>query len=352
VSEQIFVSYSRKDEETVRGLVERLRDDGFDLWFDRDNLRGGQYWDEVIAHEIDTAKAVVVCLSSNWVSDSGYAWKELRIIIEAARLHPLDAPWIVPVRLDSGVRSPGPLEKIQHVDLHSPDGYHDLISALHDIVEHPSGRGPAASTTARVTPSAFEEWFIDAIERGAVVHHDPWQSATSEEELAFKKLLRGRVAEGFDAIQASEYQRVANLWRPLLDNEYFDTTHESWRDRPFFQANILNGKCQLFIALVQLNQYQVGEFGQQAFKILEEILDQPPFSMKGGSSTRLHTGDARVQNLNYRDTLQFAVDWFGGWSPRVFQVMYEIPEETSEWVATRVRNRIGEIDFLLRQFPD
>ena len=64
----VFVSYSRKDSETVANIVARLERDGLSVWLDREDIRGGELWRETIVKAIDNAYAFVLMLSSNSVA--------------------------------------------------------------------------------------------------------------------------------------------------------------------------------------------------------------------------------------------------------------------------------------------
>jgi hypothetical protein len=96
----IFVSYSRRNETEVRDLVTKLKRDGFDIWFDRDEILGGQRWEDVVSEVVEEALAVIICISSRWISEKGYVQNELRMIVEASKVQPQNITWIIPVRLD------------------------------------------------------------------------------------------------------------------------------------------------------------------------------------------------------------------------------------------------------------
>jgi adenylate cyclase len=55
----IFVSYARADRARVAPLVAGLEAEGWSVWWDP-NIVPGQEFDQLIAQEIDKAKAVVV----------------------------------------------------------------------------------------------------------------------------------------------------------------------------------------------------------------------------------------------------------------------------------------------------
>jgi hypothetical protein len=69
----VFVSYASEDRERVRKLASALETRGWSVWWDR-KIIAGQTFDQVIEHEIETAKSVVVLwskvsISSEWVKN-------------------------------------------------------------------------------------------------------------------------------------------------------------------------------------------------------------------------------------------------------------------------------------------
>jgi len=66
-AKKIFISYSRRDTEYVKSLVEALRKQGFDVWFDK-NIRTGTDWDDTIESELKNADAIVLILSKTSVA--------------------------------------------------------------------------------------------------------------------------------------------------------------------------------------------------------------------------------------------------------------------------------------------
>ncbi len=66
----IFISYSRKDEQFVHRLVGDLSRDGRKVFFDL-NLRPGQHYDKVLSQELEQAKFVLVVLSPDSLVSSG-----------------------------------------------------------------------------------------------------------------------------------------------------------------------------------------------------------------------------------------------------------------------------------------
>ena len=44
----IFISYAREDAVAADRIAEALRSHGLEVWFDQDELRGGEAWDQKI----------------------------------------------------------------------------------------------------------------------------------------------------------------------------------------------------------------------------------------------------------------------------------------------------------------
>jgi hypothetical protein len=66
-SKKIFISYSKKDTEYVSSLVQALRQQGFDVWFDK-NIMTGNDWDDTIEEEIKNADVLILILSKTSVA--------------------------------------------------------------------------------------------------------------------------------------------------------------------------------------------------------------------------------------------------------------------------------------------
>jgi hypothetical protein len=63
----VFVSYANQDRERVRKLVNAIELCGWSIWWDR-KIVPGQTFDQVIEHELEMAKCIVVLWSNNSIS--------------------------------------------------------------------------------------------------------------------------------------------------------------------------------------------------------------------------------------------------------------------------------------------
>lgn len=100
---QVFISYSRKDLDSVDVIRDILDRNGISYWIDKEGIYSGENYKEVIVDAIETAKAVVFVssvhsnASINVVRELGYAVKQRRTIIPIMLD---DTPYAKSIRLD------------------------------------------------------------------------------------------------------------------------------------------------------------------------------------------------------------------------------------------------------------
>src|SRR5438045_2521708 len=81
----IFVSYSSKDRERVKPVVDKLIQQGWSIWWDR-KIPLGKTFDQVIEEELDAARCVLVIWSkesvkSKWVRSEAREGEQRQILI-------------------------------------------------------------------------------------------------------------------------------------------------------------------------------------------------------------------------------------------------------------------------------
>src|SRR4051794_22368375 len=64
----VFVSYSRKDGDTVAAIANALRDAGQDVWVDEDNIVPSTQWMEEIKTAMANADSVIFVISPDSVA--------------------------------------------------------------------------------------------------------------------------------------------------------------------------------------------------------------------------------------------------------------------------------------------
>ena len=74
----VFLSYSREDSDVARRLADALRAFGLEVWFDQNELRGGDSWDAKIRTQIRTCSLFVAIISENTQArGEGYFRREI-----------------------------------------------------------------------------------------------------------------------------------------------------------------------------------------------------------------------------------------------------------------------------------
>lgn len=126
---RVFLCHSRIDKPNVRNLYQRLRADGFQPWLDEEELIGGQDWDVEIAQAVRDSDIVVVCLSRNATSRTGYVHREIKYALDIADQQPEGTVFIIPVRLEE-CEVPERLRRWQWINLFDELGYERLVRAL------------------------------------------------------------------------------------------------------------------------------------------------------------------------------------------------------------------------------
>jgi hypothetical protein len=97
----VFISYASQDAEAARKICEALRAVGLEVWFDQNELRGGDAWDQKIRGQIKTCALFVPMISATTQArPEGYFRLEWKLAVERSHLMADDQPFIVPVVID------------------------------------------------------------------------------------------------------------------------------------------------------------------------------------------------------------------------------------------------------------
>ncbi len=100
-SKAVFLSYAREDTDAARRLAEALRSSGLEVWFDENELRGGEAWDAKIRRQIDDCALFVAVISQHTQERSkGYFRLEWKLAVDQTHLMLEGVPFIAPVVID------------------------------------------------------------------------------------------------------------------------------------------------------------------------------------------------------------------------------------------------------------
>ncbi len=131
----VFISYSRKDQEFVRQLSVNLRNEGFDLWIDVEQISGGVNWPQTIANRLKQS-TVVIFVASKHSEESSWMTFEVSTFLSLGNI-------VIPIVIDDEgeFRMPERLKSIQWIDFRQDyaQALSLLSSSLSNFVQH----GPA-----------------------------------------------------------------------------------------------------------------------------------------------------------------------------------------------------------------
>lgn len=129
---KVFVAYGKEDVEAAEALYDALEAAGVSPWMDVRKLMAGQNWPRAIEQAIETADFFVACFSSRSVNRRGGFQAEIRYALDSARRVPLEATYLLPVRLDA-CRVPRSIQREwQYLDLF-PDWNRGVRELVHRI---------------------------------------------------------------------------------------------------------------------------------------------------------------------------------------------------------------------------
>jgi formylglycine-generating enzyme required for sulfatase activity len=113
---RVFLCHSSNDKPAVRELYQKLRAEPWiEPWLDEEELYPGQDWNMEIEKAVETADAIIVCLSKGSITKEGYVQRELRTVLDFADYKPEGTLYIIPVRLEE-CELPRSLRKWQYAD--------------------------------------------------------------------------------------------------------------------------------------------------------------------------------------------------------------------------------------------
>jgi len=113
----VFVSYSSNDKEKVSRLVQELKNEGINVWFDEDQIYPGDDLIEKMRVGIDKCRHYILCLSPSFEKKPPQSWvkHEFRLAIIKENIESKNC--IIPVRIKSGGGIPSEIGGRAYADL-------------------------------------------------------------------------------------------------------------------------------------------------------------------------------------------------------------------------------------------
>lgn len=135
----VFISHAKEDNAAAKRLYKRLKEDGFNLWLDEENLLPGQNWSLEIEKAMRASDAILLCFSEVSIAKSGYIQKEYKRAMSILEEKPEGALFVIPVRLDE-CDMPNFIRELHWMDY--PEDYDKLLLALQSKGENPMPKKP------------------------------------------------------------------------------------------------------------------------------------------------------------------------------------------------------------------
>lgn len=128
----VFLCHASEDKADAKRVSDGLQGNGIDTWLDRNELRGGDRWDELIRRLIsDEVDYVVVMQSASLLAkDVGYVNREINLAIDRQMNYRAPRRFLIPVVLDSPENRLDELSHIEATDLSDPAGIDELVRAI------------------------------------------------------------------------------------------------------------------------------------------------------------------------------------------------------------------------------
>jgi hypothetical protein len=100
-SKAVFLSYASQDAAVAERICDALRSTGVEVWFDRDELVGGDAWDQKIRRQIKECALFMPVISANTNARAeGYFRLEWKLAVDRSHLMADDAPFLFPIVID------------------------------------------------------------------------------------------------------------------------------------------------------------------------------------------------------------------------------------------------------------
>ncbi len=153
----VFLSYASQDAEAVERIAEALRAAGIEVWFDKNELVGGDAWDQKIRRQIKECAIFVPVISVNTNARAeGYFRLEWKLAVDRSHLMADDAPFLFPVVIDdtsdAAARVPDKFREVQWTRLSVKDTPETLAKRVARLLGH----GPATEPE-RLRPAERRE---------------------------------------------------------------------------------------------------------------------------------------------------------------------------------------------------
>ena len=149
----VFVSYAREDTDAARRIAEALRSHGVEVWFDQNELRGGDAWDGKIRKQIkECALFLAVVSAQTQERTEGYFRIEWKLAAQRTHAMAAGVAFIVPVVVDTTLEAnaavPEEFMKVQWTRLPGALPSPQFVEQIKRLLEAPRKATPGTRSAA------------------------------------------------------------------------------------------------------------------------------------------------------------------------------------------------------------
>ena len=158
-SHAVFLSYASQDAGAAQKICDALRAGGIEVWFDQNELRGGDAWDQSIRKQIKSCALFVPIISQTTHERAeGYFRLEWKLAVDRCHLMAADKAFLVPVVIDDtpddDERVPEKFRELQWTRLPEGNARPEFVTRIQQLLSGESGQSPTLARTSAAVPSA------------------------------------------------------------------------------------------------------------------------------------------------------------------------------------------------------
>jgi hypothetical protein len=169
-SRAVFLSYASEDAAAAQRIAEALRAAGVEVWFDREELRGGDAWNQKIARHIRECALFLAIVSAHTEQrPEGFFRREWFLAVDRTREMADDHAFLLPVAIDSAnestARVPDRFRDFHWIRLPRGEGSPQFVSRIARLLsgEPTDATSPASLRVRRVA-------YVDRATAGSLLH--------------------------------------------------------------------------------------------------------------------------------------------------------------------------------------
>lgn len=153
----VFLSYASQDAEAAKRICEALRTAGVEVWFDQNELRGGDAWDSKIRTQIKTCTLFVPLVSRRTEERTeGYFRREWKLAVDRTHDMAPGRAFLVPVVIDDTPESdaavPEEFLRFQWTRLPGGEPTPQFVEQIRRLISSPQKGASAAQRHSAAEP--------------------------------------------------------------------------------------------------------------------------------------------------------------------------------------------------------